>query len=110
RLSRSREGHSSAFKKATRERSSSSAAEYPSSWTEPSSVRSEQVPAPLNKKLRLQTRPSLHLGTSPSRPVPLVRLPLLPRSPSMSASARLALPLFQLGRPGARRSFSQDSR
>src|SRR5215467_8204679 len=51
---------SSAFKKATRERSSSSAAECLSFWTELSSVRSEQVPAPLNKTLQLQRRLSLN--------------------------------------------------
>src|SRR5215813_11803917 len=62
RLSRSRESRSSAFKKVTRERSSSSAAECPSFWTEASSVRPEQVPAPLNKTLRLQRRLSLYLG------------------------------------------------
>src|SRR5262249_25179674 len=78
RHSRSRESRSSAFKKATRERSSSSAAEYPSFWTEPSSVRSEQVPAPLNKTLRLQRRLSLHLVTRHSRPMHLVRVGRLP--------------------------------
>src|SRR5215831_16769281 len=40
-----------------------SAAEYPSFWTEPSWVRSEQAPAPLNKTLRLPRRLSLHLVT-----------------------------------------------
>ena len=42
RLSRSRESRSSAFNRPTRERSSFSAAEYPSFWTEASSVRLEQ--------------------------------------------------------------------
>ena len=60
---------SSAFKKATRERWSSSAAAYPSFWREPSSVRSEQVPAPLNKTLRLQRRLSLHLVIRHRRPL-----------------------------------------
>src|SRR5262244_496793 len=72
RLSRSRESRSSAFKKATRERSSSSAAECLSFWTELSSVRSAQVPAPLNKTLRLQRRLSLHVVTKHSRPMHLV--------------------------------------
>jgi hypothetical protein len=35
--------------------------------TKPLSVRSEQVPAPLNKTLRLQTRLSLHLVIRHSR-------------------------------------------
>src|SRR5262245_8695504 len=69
RLSRSRESRSSAFKKAMRERSSSSAAEYPSCWTEPSSVRLEQVPARLNKTLRLQRPLSLHLVTRHGPPM-----------------------------------------
>src|SRR5215470_2944277 len=60
RASRSRGGRSSAFKRPTREKSSSSAAECPSFWTEPSSVRSEQVPAPLNKTSRWQKRLSPH--------------------------------------------------
>src|SRR5215831_5981830 len=60
RASRSREGRSSAFKRPTPERSSSSAAECPSFWTEPLSVRSEQVPARLNKTSRWQKRLSLH--------------------------------------------------
>src|SRR5215831_39608 len=67
RLSRSRESRSSAFKKATQEESSSSAAECLSFWTELSSVRSAQVPAPLNKTLRLQRRLSLHLLTRHSQ-------------------------------------------
>src|SRR5262245_15424295 len=50
----------------------------PSFWTEPSSVRSEQVPAPLNKTLRLQRRLSLHLVTRHSRPMHLVRFGRLP--------------------------------
>src|SRR5262245_35629249 len=52
-----------------RERSSSSAAEYPSCWTEPSSVRLEQVPARLNKTLRLQRPLSLHLVTRHGPPM-----------------------------------------
>src|SRR5262245_66385928 len=72
RLSRSRESRSSAFKKATQGESSSSAAAYLSFWTELSSVRSVQVPAPLNKTLRLQRRLSLHLVTRHSRPMHLV--------------------------------------
>ena len=42
--------------------------EYPPFWTEPSSVRSEQVPAPLNKTLRLPRQLSLRLVTRHSRP------------------------------------------
>jgi hypothetical protein len=45
------------------------AAEYPSFWTEPSWVRSEQAPAPLNKILRLQRRLSLHIVTRHRRPM-----------------------------------------
>src|SRR5215472_14998951 len=54
---------------AMRERSSSSAAEYPSCWTEPSSVRLEQVPARLNKTLRLRRPLSLHLVTRHGPPM-----------------------------------------
>src|SRR5215813_915786 len=60
RASRSREGRSLAFNRPTPERSSSSAAECPSFWTEPLSVRSEQVPARLNKTSRWQKRLSPH--------------------------------------------------
>ena len=50
-------------------KSSSSAAGYLSFWTELSSVRSEQVPALLNKTLRLQRQLSLHLVNGHSRPM-----------------------------------------
>src|SRR5262245_29246606 len=60
RASRSRENRSSAFKKPTPERSSSSAAECPSFWTERLSVRSEPAPAPLNRTSRWQKRQSPH--------------------------------------------------
>src|SRR5262249_34248215 len=86
RLSRSRESRSSAFKRATRERSSSSAAEFPSFWTEPSSARSEQVPAPLNKTVRLPRRLSLHLVTRHSRPMHFVRVASLPSEESAEAA------------------------
>jgi hypothetical protein len=66
-------GRSSAFKRAMREKSSSSAAEYPSFWTEPSSVRSEQVPALLNKTSRLPRRLSLHFVTRRRGPMHLGR-------------------------------------
>ena len=46
-----------------------SVAEYPSFWTELSLVRSEQVPALLNKTLRLQRRLSLHLVTRHGPPM-----------------------------------------
>src|SRR6516225_8676247 len=81
RLSRSRESRSSAFKRVTRERSSFSAAEYPSFWTEPSWVRSEQAPAPLNRILRLPRRLSLHLVTRHSRPMHLDRVARGPSEP-----------------------------
>src|SRR5262249_9312450 len=88
RLSPSRESRSSAFKKATQGKSSSSAAECLSFWTELSSVRSEQVPAPLNKILRLQRRLSLHLVTSRSRPMHLVRGVRLPTNRRMRSAAK----------------------
>src|SRR5262249_7614706 len=47
-----------------RERSSFSAAECPSCWTEPSWVPSARAPAPLNKTLRWPRRRSLHLVAS----------------------------------------------
>src|SRR5262245_34064608 len=68
RRSRSPESPSSVFKRATGERSSSSAAAYPSLWTKPSSVRSEQVPARLNKTLQLRRPLSLHSITWLRRP------------------------------------------
>jgi hypothetical protein len=43
--------------------------ESPSFSTEPSSVRSEQAPALLNKTLRLQRQLSLQLITEHSRPM-----------------------------------------
>src|SRR5262249_61299790 len=86
RLSRSRESRFSAFKRATRARSSSSAAEYPSFWTEPSSARSEQVPAPLNKTVLLQRRLSLDLITRHSRPMHFVRVASLPSEESAEAA------------------------
>src|SRR5262249_4977344 len=81
RLSRSRENRFSAFKRATRERASFSAAEYPSFWTEPSWARSEQAPAPLNKILRLQRRLSPHLVTRHRRPMHLGRVGRGPSEP-----------------------------
>src|SRR5262245_44630598 len=94
RLSRGRESRSSAFKKAMRERSSSSAAEYPSCWTEPSSVRLEQVPARLNKTLRLQRPLSLHLVTRHGPPMTRIVKPLLERRLDMKAAR-----LHEYGKP-----------